>query len=110
MGLFRKKCLFLGLIIVASMLAGTGAVWAEANASAQKFLPAIDASQYFSNYSSQTMQQKQFRLGSYFNYAYRPVEFGINGERRGPIIDHLLMADFGAREVVLTATTTRDDE
>jgi outer membrane protein OmpA-like peptidoglycan-associated protein len=66
---------------------------AEANASGQKFLPAIDTTPYFSVYGSQTMQQRQFRVGTFFNYAYRPVEFGIEGERRGQIIDHLLMMD-----------------
>ena len=67
--------------------------WAESNASAQNFLPSIDTSEYFSIYSSQTMQKRQWHVGSYFNYAFQPVEFGIGGDRRGPIIDHLVMAD-----------------
>lgn len=70
---------------------------AEANATGQKFDPALDTSKYFSVYSSQTLQQWQYRTGVIFNYAFQPVEFGLTGNRRAPIIDHLVMADiFGS--------------
>ncbi len=93
MGLFRKLQKLAYMAAVGAILLTPGQATAAADASAQNFLPAIDASKYFSTYGSQTLQKKQFRVGGYFNYAYRPVEFGINGARRGAIIDHLLMLD-----------------
>jgi len=67
---------------------------AVVTASAQNFHPSIDTSKYFSIYSSQTMQKRQWGAGMYLNYAYRPVEFGVAGTRVGGIIDDLVMADF----------------
>ncbi len=83
---------FLLAVVIAVTLAPL-TVQAAPDASAQKFLPSIDTSKYFGQYSSQTMQKWQWKVGGMFNYAYRPVEFGIGGARRGPIIDHLLMLD-----------------
>lgn len=64
------------------------------DANAQNFNPSIDTSKYFSIYGSQTMQKWQWGAGSYFNYAWRPVEFGVSGTRIAPIVEHLIMADF----------------
>ena len=83
-----------GLLIAALfglLLAPSPAKASEANA--QRFNPAIDTSKYFSIYSSQTMQQWQWGTGAFFNYAYRPVEFGVAGTRIAGIIDHLVMVD-----------------
>ena len=67
---------------------------ATSDASVQTFHPAIDASKYFSVYGSQGLQQKQFRVGAYFNYGNDPLEFGIGGARAVGIVNHLFMADF----------------
>lgn len=89
----RNRLIYFFIILLLCVLAAPATVRAEADASAQTFLPSIDTSKYFSVYGSQTMQQYQFRVGGMFNYGYRPVEFGIAGQRRGPVIDHLLMLD-----------------
>jgi OmpA-OmpF porin, OOP family len=76
--------------------------WAQEDASAQTFHPSIDSSKYFSIYGSQTLQPWQFRIGTYFNYANDPLEFGTPSlGRRAGIIDHLVMGDvFGSLGVL----------
>lgn len=69
--------------------------WARTtSASINTFLPAIDDSKYLSIYSSQTLQQWQFRTGAYFHYALNPLEVGLGGVRRTGVVDHLFVGDF----------------
>jgi len=72
--------------------------WGRAtSATANTFWPAIDDTRYLAIYGSQTLQQWQFRVGTYFHYAKNPLEVGLAGVRRFGVIDHLLVMDtFGS--------------
>ncbi|MDO8644594.1 MAG: OmpA family protein [bacterium] len=64
-------------------------------ASGQIFHPVLDESRYFTIYSSQTLQQKQFRTGAYLNYARKPLKISTagTGTTLGTTVQDLVMAD-----------------
>lgn len=59
------------------------------------FDPAIDSSDYFTVYGSQTQKAWQGTLGVYFDYANRPLQFKGTGGTTGrqSILDHVFIMD-----------------
>src|SRR5579885_1476998 len=94
----KKTTQILASLGVAMLLLFPSLSWGRTiSATANTFWPAIDDSPYLMVLGSQTLQQWQFRAGTYFHYAKNPLEVGLAGTRRFGIIDHLLVMDnFGS--------------
>ncbi len=89
-----KKSSLLSLLFGISLMAVSSWSWARSTSTnAQLFFPVVDDSRYFSLYSSQTFQPKQFRFGLSINYGRNPVEVGVGGNRRLGLVDNLVMMD-----------------
>lgn len=89
----KRKAAFATALIISLGFSATASARAT-SAAANIFYPALDDSKYISIYSSQTLQQWQFRYGATFNYAKNPLEVGLGGARRAGVIDHLFVGDF----------------
>ncbi|MFH1874884.1 MAG: hypothetical protein ABH859_06845 [Pseudomonadota bacterium] len=57
------------------------------------FKPAIGKSKYFTTYDNQFLFQKSFLLGTYFDYAYSPLEFTLASGNKLKFIQDFLVLD-----------------
>lgn len=90
-------CFFLSSSLITSLPADAAL---QSRFDAMTFTPAVDNSDYFTVYGSQTLKAWQGDLGFYFDYANRPLQFvglgAIAGQRQS-VIDQILIADlYGA--------------
>lgn len=93
----RKKSLFLFTLICSLLSFQLSSIAAmPSRFEVITFKPAIDGSDYFTVYDSQTLKKWQGNTGFYFDYANRPLQFvglgGAAGERQS-VIEHLMVAD-----------------
>ncbi len=91
---FRRGVL-LGLIALCLLAGGIPEVQALTNSvSVNTFTPTVDDSDFITVYGSETMLKRNFHVGFFLDYAYRPYEFGnANFDRVSGIVDHLLDAN-----------------
>jgi len=97
----QRRFLALLLVVVStvSFLIPTTQAAYQSRFEVDTFDPAVDDSDYYTTYGSQTMKAWQGHMGFYFDYSNRPLQFVATGAAVGrqSVIDNLFVANlFGA--------------
>jgi len=90
-----RRGVLLGLLAISLVTGWAASSHALTNSvSVNTFSPTVDDSDYITVYNSPTMLKRNFHVGFFLDYAYRPYEFGNNNfDRTSGIVDHLLDAN-----------------
>ncbi|MBU0505580.1 MAG: OmpA family protein [bacterium] len=78
------------VVIILSILS-TSAYALDNGLEASQFRPVTDNGSYFGTWDSNNLYQKEWRLGTFMTYEYRPFQLTRNGNRQQGIIDNSII-------------------